>query len=236
MKKAYKFAVAAAALAFLAPAFAQEEEVEYEGTVGWTPVAIGIATPVQLPWGLNRWDVYGLDLNLFYSDAPKMVGLDFALLAETTRKEAKGLMAGGLLNLALDNVYGARLGVGFNYCTADVYGLELGLIGARNNIYGADFELLGATQRNVTGFQFSGLANVSTERSYGATLAIGTNIAKTAYGLQLAAIFNMTDELHGCQIALVNYAKECPAGFQIGLVNIIRDNLWPVLPFVNGYF
>lgn len=236
MKKVSKFAMAVAALAFLAPAFAQEEEEFEGGTIGWTPIAIGLATPVQLPWGLEMWDVYGLDFNLFYSDAPTMVGLDIGTFAETTRKESKGVMIGGLLNLALADVYGARLGIGVNYSLADVYGFELGGLGVRKNIYGVDLEVLGTAQHNITGFQLGGLANVTMERSYGATLAIGANIARTAYGLQFAALFNMTDELHGCQIALVNYAKECPAGFQIGLVNIIRDNLWPVLPFVNGYF
>ena len=74
MNRTIKIGFAALALAAVAPAFAQNE-TNAEGPVGYTPVAIGLATPVQLPWGLNRWDVYGLDLNLFYSDAPTMVGL-----------------------------------------------------------------------------------------------------------------------------------------------------------------
>ena len=63
MKNTLKFGLAALALAAVVPAFAvSEETVAEEGPVGWTPIAIGIATPVQLPWGLNRWDVFGLDL------------------------------------------------------------------------------------------------------------------------------------------------------------------------------
>ena len=234
-RKLAKFAIAAAALAMFAPLYAQEEEVP-EGTVGWTPIAIGIATPVQLPWGLNRWDVYGLDLNLFYSDAPEMIGLDIGGLAEVTREESKGVMIGTLLNLACKDVYGVRLGVGINYAIHDVYGVELGLIGIRQNIKGVDLELLGTAQRNVSGFQLGGLANVTSEQSYGCTLAVGCNLARKAYGLQFAAIFNMTEELHGCQIALVNFADDCPNGFQVGLVNIIMSNTVKVLPLVNGYF
>ena len=67
MKKSIKFGFMALALAATVPAFAEEEE---EGAIGWTPIAFGLASPVQLPWGLARWDVFGLDLNVFYSDAP----------------------------------------------------------------------------------------------------------------------------------------------------------------------
>ena len=65
MNRKFKFALAALAFAALAPAVAQQSETSSSEPVGWTPVAIGLATPVQLPWGLNRWDVYGIDLNVF---------------------------------------------------------------------------------------------------------------------------------------------------------------------------
>ena len=45
MKNTLKFGLAALALAAVAPAFAvSEETVAEEGPVGWTPIAIGIAT------------------------------------------------------------------------------------------------------------------------------------------------------------------------------------------------
>ena len=87
MKKSVAFGFAALALAVSVPAFAEEEE---EGAIGWTPVAIGLASPVQLPWGMARWDVFGLDLNLFYSDAPKMYGIGIGGLAMTTRDDLMG--------------------------------------------------------------------------------------------------------------------------------------------------
>ena len=31
---------------------------------GWSVIALGLATPVQLPWGIEKWDIFGLDLNL----------------------------------------------------------------------------------------------------------------------------------------------------------------------------
>ncbi len=235
MNRMLKIGLAALALTAVTPAFAQDVEEE-EGPVGFTPIAIGLATPVQLPWGINRWDVFGLDLNLFYSDAPKMYGIDVGGLATLTRDTTKALVVGGLANIAFENVYGVRATLGLEYCAKDVYGVDLGLVGVRDTFHGLDVELLGTYQRKVCGLQVSGLANVATEESYGMNAALLANLSKTAYGLQLALIFNMTEELHGAQISLVNYTAECPSGFQIGLVNIIMQNKLKVLPIVNGYF
>ncbi len=219
MNRMFKVGLAALALAAVTPAFAQEVEEE-EGPIGFTPVAIGLATPVQLPWGINRWDVFGLDLNVFYSDAPTMYGIDIGGLATLTRDKTMGLVVGGLGNVAFDDVYGLRATLGLEYCSKGVWGADLGLVGVRDDLHGLDVEFLGSYQRKVCGLQVSGLANVATED----------------YGFQLAAIFNMTEELHGAQISLVNYADYCASGFQIGLVNIIMSNQIKVLPLVNGYF
>ena len=236
MNRMIKIGVAAVALAGVASTFAQENETIAEGPVGWTPVAIGLATPVQLPWGLNRWDVFGLDLNVFYSDSPKMYGIDIGGLAAVTRDDMMGLQVGGLFNLGCKDVYGLRATLGLNMSPRTVYGADLGLIGFRDSLYGLDVHFLGSASRNVCGLAIGGLANVSAVESYGCTIAGIANLAKTAYGMQVAFIYNMTDELHGCQIAMVNYADYCPNGFQIGLVNIIMSNKVKVLPIVNGHF
>ena len=76
------------------PAFAaSEKEQVYDGAVGWTPIAVGVASPLQLPWGRARWDVFGLDCNLFYSDAPKMYGIGVGGIAMATRDDLKGTAA-----------------------------------------------------------------------------------------------------------------------------------------------
>ena len=236
MNRTFKFALAALALAAIAPANAQQSETSSSEPVGWTPVALGLATPVQLPWGLNRWDVYGLDVNLFYSDAPDVIGLDVGGLATVVRKEMKGLQVGGLFNFNGEDVYGLRATLGLNLARRSVYGMEAGLLAFSDNVYGLSVHFLGAAQHNVSGLQVSGLANVTETQSYGCTIAGACNLARISYGLQLALIYNMTDELHGAQIGLVNFADYCPNGFQIGLVNIIMSNKVKVLPFVNGYF
>lgn len=204
--------------------------------VGWTPLAVGLATPVQLPWGLNRWDVFGLDVNLFYTDTPKIYGIGAGGLAMTTRNTAIGLVASGLANIALEDVYGVRATFGLEYAAKTVYGADIGLAGFRNELYGCDVALLGSFQRSVYGLQVCGLASVTTVESHGVNIAGIANFSKTAYGLQMAIGLNMTEELHGAQIGIVNYTELCPGGFQIGLVNIIMQNKWPVLPFINWFF
>jgi hypothetical protein len=242
MNKAVKIGFAALAMAVVTPVFAEADvaknkENVYEGAVGWTPVAIGIASPLQLPWGRAVWDVFGVDFNLFYSDAPKMYGVGVGGVAMATRDDLAGVQASLLCNWADADVYGIRTTAGGNITYGETYGIEVGALAYRpSEMWGVDVELLGAYQHKFNGLQVAGLATVSKDQSYGMNAAVFGNYAATAYGLQLAGIINYTAELHGCQIALVNIASECPWGFQIGLVNVILDNAIKVLPFVNCYF
>lgn len=237
MNKMLKIGVAALAISTVCPSFAQDVEEETDSSViGFTPVAIGLATPVQLPWGLNRWDVFGIDFNLFYSDAPKMYGIDFGGLATLTRDTTVGLVVGGLGNFSFSDIYGLRVTCGLNYTEKSVWGADIGLLGVRDTLTGLDVNLLGSFQQQNCGLQVSGLANFAKVKSHGVNIAGIANIADKAYGLQLALVFNMTKELHGAQIGLINYTEDCPSGFQIGIVNLILQNRIKFLPIVNGYF
>lgn len=237
MNKMLKIGIAALAISTVCPSFAQDVEEERDSSViGFTPVAVGLATPVQLPWGLNRWDVFGIDFNLFYSDAPKMYGIDFGGLATLTRDTTVGLVVGGLGNFSFGDIYGLRVTCGLNYTEKSSCGAELGLLGVRKAITGLDVNLLGSVQQENCGCQISGLANFAKVKSHGLNVAGIANIAEKAYGLQLALVFNMTKELHGTQIGLINYTEDCPSGFQIGIVNLILQNRIKFLPIVNGYF
>jgi len=237
MNKMLKVGMAAVAIAMVSSAFAEEAEVEEEGAIGWTPIALGIASPVQLPWGLARWDVFGLDLNVLYSDAPKMYGIGIGGVAMTTRDDLMGWQLSALCNWNSKDVYGIRTTAGANISFGETYGIDIGGFSYREGpFWGLDVSIIGSYETDMNGVQISGLVNFSTAKTYGCTIAGGVNIAKIAYGAQIAGVFNMADELHGAQIGLINYARECPWGFQIGLVNIIMDNSIKVLPIVNGYF
>lgn len=234
MNRMIKTGVAALAIAAMAPAFA--EDVEEEGVVGWTPVAIGLATPVQLPWGINRWDVFGLDVNLFYTDTPKMYGLGVGGLAMTTRDDLIGVGVGGLFNYASRDVYGLRATLGANICRGTVYGVDAGLVSYHHTVRGVNLALLGGLYDELYGVQASLVVNFAREINYGWSATIGANIAHRSYGCQSALVFNHANVLNGCQIALINFADECEWGFQVGLINVIMSNKVKVLPIVNGYF
>ena len=234
MNRLIKTAFAALAVAAVSPAFA--DGVEDDGVVGWTPIAIGLATPVQLPWGIERWDVFGIDANLFYTDTPKMYGVGAGGLGMTTRDDLIGVGAGGLFNYAGRDVYGLRGTLGANICRGTVYGLDIGSFSYHHEMRGLNAELLGGLYDELYGVQASLVVNFAREMSYGWTAALGANIAHKAYGCQTALVFNHANLLHGCQIALVNFADECEWGFQIGVINVIMSNTVKVLPIINGYF
>ena len=234
MKTIRTLCLAAAVAAVAGSIRAQEEEIE-EGAVGWTPIAVSLASPVQLPWGHARWDVFGLDLGILYNGSPKVYGLDVACATVCT-DESIGFIVGPVFNYAAADVYGVRATLIANIGRASVYGLDAGGFGYHDYVCGADIEFLGTMCKRLDGLATCLVFTMAEEETYGCTIAGGVNLAPRAYGCQVAGVFNMTDELHGCQIGLVNYARECPWGFQIGLVNIILDNKIKVLPIVNGYF
>ena len=240
MKKSIKFGIVALALAAVVPSFAENADVETESeyeAIGWTPIAVSLCSPVQIPWGSHTWDVFGLNLGILWSDTPKMYGLGLGTLAMANRDDVMGLETTAFCNWATKDVYGMRATLGANITFGTTYGVDMGAFAYRpGDMWGWDTEFLGSYTKNFWGLQIAGLINLTTEQSYGCSIAIGGNMAKRAYGCQVGGIFNFTDELHGAQIGIVNFAKECPWGFQVGIVNIIMENVIPVLPIVNASF
>lgn len=234
MKTIRTLCLAAAVAAVAGSVRAQEEEIE-EGAVGLTPIAVSLASPVQLPWGHAKWDVFGLDLGVFYNGSPKVYGLDVACATVCT-DDSIGLVVGPVFNYCAADAYGMRATLFTNIGRGGLYGLDAGGFGYHNYVCGADIEFVGSMTKRLTGAAVSLIFTMADEEACGCTIAGGVNLASKAYGCQVAGVFNMTDELHGCQIGLVNYARECPWGFQVGLVNIILDNTIKVLPIINGYF
>ena len=240
MKKSVKFGIVALALAAVVPSFAENADVETESeyeAIGWTPIAVSLCSPVQIPWGSHTWDVFGLNLGILWSDTPKMYGLGLGTLAMANRDDVMGLETTAFCNWATKDVYGMRVTLGANIAFGTTYGVDMGAFAYRpGDMWGWDTEFLGTYTKNAWGLQIAGLINLTTEQSYGCSLAVGGNMAKRAYGCQISGIFNFADELHGAQVGIVNFAKECPWGFQVGIVNIIMENVIPVLPIVNASF
>lgn len=234
-------AFAAMSLSVLANAEAEPVESEPQRggepfeSYGWTALAIGLATPVQIPWGIKKWDVFGLDVNLGYSDAPLMYGWEVALGGNTARKTFMGLQTAIGFNFSNKDAYGVAASL-FNMNNQEFYGISVDAAGYNRKVYGLEVNFLGSAIDEVMGgLEVSLLGNFIRGELYGAQLALGANLTRNMNGFQ-CAIYNQTALLWGLQLGLVNYASACDHGMQIGLVNIIMDNQIPVLPFVNWYF
>ena len=218
------------------PSEPAEEHYTAPKSYGWSAIALGVATPVQLPWGIEKWDIFGLDLNLGYSDAMEMYGWELAIGANTARKSFIGLQTAVGFNFSNEDSYGLALSL-FNMNNCEFSGLSVDAFGYNRNVYGVELNVLGSmVDKTMGGVQISCLANLVDGDMYGVQASVVGNFTRRVHGLQLALVYNQTDLLWGCQLALVNMAFACDHGFQIGLVNVIMDNQIPFLPIVNGYF
>ena len=236
MNRTLKSGIVAGALAALVSVqqvrAADTSEIE---SYGWTPIAIGIATPVTLPWGFD-WDVFGLDVNLFYSDCNTMYGIEVGGLGSVARKNMGGIQVAAACNFVNGDAYALQASI-FNLDNGLFAGIGADVAAMRRTTVGLTADIIGAgSSGNFYGWQIAGIGSAMKEDMWGFQSALGFNLARRAHGLQAALIYNQTEDLHGAQIGLINYAAECQGGFQIGLVNIIRTNRWPVLPIVNAYF
>ena len=241
MNRIVKCGLFAGALAALAaqPVLAQEQEREYAGapdpkSYGYTVLMVGLATPVSLPWDFD-WDVYGLNVNLAYSDCNKMYGLEVAGLGSTARLRMIGLQAALGACYANRDAIGAQVALA-TVCNRTAYGLSVDAFGMGREFLGFRADLLASmTDSSLYGLSVAGLGSAVREDMWGWQVAAGATFARRVHGLQ-TAIFNMTSDLRGAQVGLVNWASTCSAGFQVGLVNIIADNQIPFIPIVNAYF
>ena len=243
MKTMLKKGLVVCAVAALAvQGFAAEAETEAEWpagapdpkSYGYTALMLGIASPLSLPWDFD-WDVFGLAVNLGYTDVNYMYGLELALGANTARNTMIGLQTSCIFNFANRNAYGAQVAL-VNVCNRETLGVTVDAFGMNRQFYGLQADLLGSmTDRSLYGLSVAGLGSTVREDMWGWQVAIGATFARRVHGLQTAA-FTMTSDLRGAQLGIVNWASTCSAGFQLGLVNIIADNTVPFLPIFNCYF
>ncbi len=231
----FAFALAACAaqstFAQEAPAPRAPEAKSY----GYTVLAIGLATPVALPWGFD-WDIFGLDVNFLYSDCNKMDGIEIGGLANVARLDMCGLQASLCCNLANRDAIGMTVS-SVNLCNGSFVGINIDAVGINRNCYGLTIDGLGSgTDHSLYGLAIAGLTSMVREDMWGWQIAGGATFARRVHGFQTSLLFNMTDDLRGAQLGLINYSATCSAGFQIGLLNIIADNKVPFLPIFNCYF
>ncbi|MGN0833829.1 MAG: hypothetical protein ACI4RD_09320 [Kiritimatiellia bacterium] len=216
-----------------------------ERTWDWSPVGIGLAAPIQVPFVQS--DVYGLRLGGFFGYERNVYGLDCGL-AEVCSGDFAGLQLAafswtesnvyGVQCSALANVAGGQmkaLQVGcVNTVWGDVVGGQLGLVNYTTDFCGAQFGgvinwnvlassglqvgLVNANQGEFTGWAFGGVVNYADIfRGFGCGLV---NVAYEVTGFQLGLV-NACDRMHGVQF---------------GLLNLICNSKLPIMVVANAAF
>lgn len=216
----------------------------------WTPLQLAVWEPIQLfP---EKFDVYGIRMNLVYGSNQNLTGLDIGGVNVVAEKQTGGQL--GLINIS-ENSLGGCAGL-MNY-TSNLCGMQFGLLNtAQNSLSGlqagfflnlTDFVrgfqlhwgILGNGAVRVDGAQLVSLVGYNlTDELNGVQMAmLGFNFtAENAYGVQFAMLYNYARNMKGVQFALVN-ACESLSGVQIGLVNVIRkDDKMSIMPLLNFRF
>jgi len=135
--------------------------------VGFSPVMVGLFTPVQVPG--PDFDVGGLRLNIPYSTCCNFDGLDFGVVG-ISRNHANGWLA-NVVSVAYGDGIGINTG-GVNYFGGDFKGLQIGVanwidsgdvfqIGVYNGAYDVQGLQIGVinTANKMQGVQI-GVANI----------------------------------------------------------------------------
>ncbi|MBQ6330225.1 MAG: hypothetical protein IJI35_14490, partial [Kiritimatiellae bacterium] len=146
MKKSIMVAAAALSVAFCLTSARADEERSW----AWSPLGIGIAAPIQLPYMSS--DIYGLRLGGFFGYNNEMYGLDVGLVEISsdsmagmqvsafswTDSDAYGLQCGGLANVVDGAFYGWQNAL-VNVVWGEFWGLQAGLVNYNGAVFGVQF-------------------------------------------------------------------------------------------------
>lgn len=233
-----------AAVAFAVAAGTMNAKADEERAWAWSPLGIGIAAPIQLPFVDS--DIYGLRLGSFFGYNADVIGIDWTLVGVESG-DMIGIAAAGF-NWTGADVYGIQVGAVANVVRENAYGLQVGLVNADFGESSAGLEVgvvnyalayrgiqLGALAWNVSssaGFQ-AGAVNWDFEDYVGGAVGV-INSAGQLTGCQIGGI-NLAKEATGCQIGFFN-ATERMHGVQIGLLNLITESPFPIMVIANARF
>ena len=210
----------------------------------WSPLGIGIAAPVQLPFMDS--DVYGIRLGGFSGFNHDVYGLD-AGVAEITTGDFAGVQAAAFTWTEGD-VYGIQCGAFANVANASTIALQFGTV----NIVRGD---AGGLQCGVVnydgsfaGVQVGGVINWNNALSYGFEIAPVNANQDEFKGWELGVV-NYSDKLTGFSLGVVNVAYEVTGyqlgvvnacddlhGFQLGLLNLVCNSKLPIMVIANASF
>jgi len=244
MKKSMVAALIGLAVGLGSVSSSQAEEAQPRSWA-WSPVGIGLAAPLQLPY--MESDVYGIRLGGFFGANAAVYGLDCGLaeltyedfvgaqfsLLSWTEGSAYGLQASAFANVVELPAVGVQAAC-VNVDWTGFTGLQLGLVNYDIGFTGLQLgALLNWNTTVTTGLQ-AGLVNVDLDDFAGAAFGL-VNKSNAMTGFQLGLV-NVCREGTGCQVGLFNAAERL-RGVQIGLLNLIANNRkLPVMVLANAAF
>jgi len=131
----------------------------------------------------------------------------------------------------------------------DVTGLRANLVyGESHDFVGLDIGAAGRSTGDSKGVHIALLATVTEGDAIGLQVGAANHVKGAFKGLQVGVssyaasargvqigLFNGAGHIAGMQLGLINVTRTM-LGFQIGVVNVVRDNDFPFLPLINGYF
>ena len=244
MMKSTKAMAVALAVALGFNGLANAAERTDERSWKWSPLGIGIAAPIQLPFiesdvyglrigglfGYNH-DVYGLDVGVAEVCSGNFAGLQASMLS-WTEGDAYGLQFGALANVVSGNSIALQAGL-VNVDHGDAGGLQLGFVNYDSNYKGAQVGVLNWNDLASYGFEL-GLVNANQDEYFGWTFGALVNYANKFKGFGLGLV-NVAYEVSGCQFGLVN-ACDKMHGVQFGLINLICESKLPIMVLANASF
>lgn len=241
MNKSTKIALAALAVALGFSSVSQADDRAW----AWSPLGIGLAAPIQLPFmesdvyglrfggflGYNN-DVYGIDAGIAEFCADSFAGLQASALS-WTEGDAYGVQCALFGNVVGSSAYGLQAGA-INVAWDDSYGIQLGLINYDVSFSGIQFSgIINWNNTPSCGLQAS-LINGNQDEFAGASIGALVNYGERHRGFQCGLV-NATYDMTGCQIGLFN-ACDHMHGVQIGLLNLICESRVPLMVLMNAWF
>lgn len=211
-----------------------------------SPIAVAIASPLQLPFA--NYNVYGLRLNAIYAESFETIGADIGLVGYNRDKftgvQGQGAVAwvdgnmtgaqlSGIANVVCGNATGVQFGSIVNYTRGDFAGAQLAAINYNGTFYGFQLGAFNYDQGVCWGLQV-GLANSNINEYRGWSIG-AVNFTERCNGFQLGMINILAASGRGVQLGIFNAASQY-SGIQIGLLNIIENGALPIMPFLNAQF
>jgi hypothetical protein len=173
-------------------------------------LAPGISTNGMHPGGYSNY--FSVNLTSGYSSANYL--FELGVISNLNERETRGLQIGGLANLT-----GANAFAGLQWKEADKKKRE----GFEANLSGAQFSgMANIVLNNVFGWQATGGVNIAKGALQGFQLSgISNTVYKYSFAVQLAGVYNVSVEsIDGVQLAgLFNITEGGLHGAQIGLWN-----------------